>query len=240
MWQGREGRAKATQGRRGGSCLGPGASGGGAGSGETGEMGASFGANGKVGGSEGGEGGPEEARREGARMATGSRGSPRSLLGAKSLGSPGQVPSLAFAIWLAGSGTTPGEKAFSVSIQRTWKCQLLIVLGEFLRLLSNGGVNLGTSIRGTWRGAGANRLSQSYKQRPLTKHCTLYCVGICCHKQRFETNWLAVVEAQATEITKSYNRTLDTIWNIHKLLRSVNVFICMYVHISPKNIAPVD
>ena len=121
VWGGMEGRAKATQGRRGGSCLGPGASGGGAGSGETGEMGASFGANGQVGGSEGGEGGPEEARREGARMATGSRGSPRSLLGAKSLGSPGRVPSLAFAIWPAGSGTTPGEKAFSVSIQRTWQ-----------------------------------------------------------------------------------------------------------------------
>ena len=121
MWEGMEGRVKATQGRRGGSCLGPGVSAGGAGSGETGERGAWFGANGQVGGSEGGEGGPEEARREGARMAMGSRGSPRSLLGAKSLGSPGPKPSLAFAILLAGSGTTPGEKAFSVSAQKAWQ-----------------------------------------------------------------------------------------------------------------------
>ena len=118
MWQGREGRAKATQGRRGGSCLGPGASGGGAGSGETREMGAWFGANDQVGGSEDGEEEPEEARREAARMVTGSPGSPKSPLEAKSLDSPCPKPSLAFAIWLDDSGTTPGEKAFSISISK--------------------------------------------------------------------------------------------------------------------------
>lgn len=160
MWEGMVGRAKASQERRGGSCLGPAASAEEAGSGERGEKGAWLGANGQVGGSEGGEGGPEEARREGARTATGSRGSPKSLPEAKSLGSPGPKPSLVFAIWLDDSGTTPGEKAHSVSIHKTGKCQLLIVPGEFLGLLSNGGVNLGTSIRGTWR---ANRLSQGLR-----------------------------------------------------------------------------
>ena len=134
------------------------------------------------------------------------------LLSLSPLGSPVLEPHL-------------GRKHSQSPSKKLGKFQLLIVPSEFLRLLSNGDVNLGTSIRGTWRGAGANRLSQSYKQRPLTKHCTLYCVGICWHKQRFETNWLAVVGAQATEITKSYNRTLDTIWNIHKLLRSINAFI---------------
>ena len=39
--------------------------------------------------------------------------SQKSPLEAKSLGSPGPTPSLAFAIWIADSGTTPGEKAFA-------------------------------------------------------------------------------------------------------------------------------
>ena len=122
MWTGREEKGKASQGRRGGSCPAPvGAGVAGAGSAGKGEMGAWFGANGQVGGSEGGEGAPEEARREAARMATGSPRSLKSPLEAKSLGSPGQVPSLVFAIWLADSGTTPGEKAFSISVQKTWK-----------------------------------------------------------------------------------------------------------------------
>ena len=122
MWTGVEGRGKASQGGRGGSCLGlVGASVAGEGSAGKGEMGAWFGANGQVGGSEGGEGVLEEARREVARLATGSPGTLKSPPEAKSLGSPGQVPSLVFAIWLADSGTTPGEKAFSISVQKTWK-----------------------------------------------------------------------------------------------------------------------
>ena len=123
-WTGmREGRGKATQGRRVGPCLlGLGASVGAAGSGGKGEMVAWFGASGQVGGSEDGEGEPEEARREAARMVTGSPGSPKCPLEAKSLDSPCPTPSLAFAIWLDDSGTTPGEKAFSISIsKKTWK-----------------------------------------------------------------------------------------------------------------------
>ena len=113
------GRGKASRGRRGGPCLlGLGASVGAAGSEGTGEMGAWFGANDQVGGSEDGEGEPEEARREAARMVTGSPGSPKCPLEAKSLDSPCPKPSLAFAIWLDDSGTTPGEKAFSISISK--------------------------------------------------------------------------------------------------------------------------
>ena len=117
------GRGKASRGRRGGPCLlGLGASVGAAGSEGTGEMGAWFGANDQVGGSEDGEEEPEEARREAARMVTGSPGSPKSPLEAKSLDSPCPKPSLAFAIWLDDSGTTPGEKAVSILISpKTWK-----------------------------------------------------------------------------------------------------------------------
>ena len=123
-WTGmREGRGRATQGRQGGPCLlDLGASEVGAGSEGKGEMGAWRGASGQVGGSEDGEGELEEARREAARMATGSPGSPKSPLEAESLDSPCPTPSLVFAIWLDDSGTTPGEKAFSISIsKKTWK-----------------------------------------------------------------------------------------------------------------------
>ena len=122
MWEGMVGRAKASQERRGGSCLGPAASAEEAGSGERGERGAWLEANDQVGGSEDGEEEPEEARREAARMVTGSPGSPKSPLEAKSLDSPCLKPSLAFAIWLDDSGTTPGEKAVSILISpKTWK-----------------------------------------------------------------------------------------------------------------------
>ena len=107
------GRGKATQGRP--CLLGPGASEVVAGSVGRGETGAWFGASDQAGGSEDGEEELEEARREGAMMGTGSPGSQMSPLEAKSLGSPFPKPSLAFAIWLADSGTTPGEKAFSIS-----------------------------------------------------------------------------------------------------------------------------
>ena len=112
------GRGKATQVMGWPCLLDPGASGGGAGSVGRGETGAWFGASGQAGGSEDGEEGLEEARREAAMRGTGSPRSQKSPLEAKSLGSPFPKPSLAFAIWLADSGTTPGEKAFSISTSK--------------------------------------------------------------------------------------------------------------------------
>ena len=121
MWEGMEERGRASQGRRGGPCLDPATGGEGAGSGGRGETGAWFGANGQAGGSEGGEGGPEEARMEGARKVTGSLGGSKIPLEAESLDFLDPKPSLVFAILLAGSGTTPGEKAFSVCVRKSWK-----------------------------------------------------------------------------------------------------------------------